>query len=96
MEMTMAETLTVEYRECVKCATMWKPIFSDFEDCPVCESPKSTQVAQVPEGLVAFNLTKEDLVTLSAICSYYKNTNAFPSQDGQRVAASVIERSRGY
>jgi hypothetical protein len=93
MEMTMADTLTVEYRECVKCATMWKPVVSDFEACPVCEAPKT---AQVPEGLVAFNLSKEDLTILASICSYYKNTNPFPSQDGQRVAASVIEWSRGY
>jgi len=89
----VADTLTVEYRECVKCATLWKPELHEYEDCPVCEAPKATQV---PEGLVAFNLTREDLTTLAAICSYYKNTNPYPGKDSQRVAANVIERARGY
>jgi len=87
----MVESVTVEFRECVKCGTLWKPV-NTMEDCPVCEAPK----AQLPEGMVAINLSKEDLTTLAAICSYWKHTNPFPSKDGQRVAVSVIERSRGY
>jgi hypothetical protein len=93
MEITVVDVVTVEYRECVKCATTWGPVRGETpEECPVCETLK----AAIPEGLIAFNLSKEDLVNLAAICSYWKNTNAFPSQSGQRVAAIVIERSRGY
>lgn len=88
----MASSITVEYRECVLCATLWRPDTAS-DTCPVCEAPKATQV---PEGLVAFNLTREDLTTLAAICSYYKNTNPYPGKDSQRVAANVIERARGY
>lgn len=53
-------------------------------------------VAAVPEGMAPVNFSKADLIALASICSYYKNTNPFPSKDCQRVAASVIERSRGY
>ena len=47
-------------------------------------------------GRIALSLTPEELMELSAICSYYKNTNQYPSPYGQRVAAYVIERNRGY
>ena len=58
---------------------------------------KSTEpVVVLPEGRIALSLTPEELMELSAICSYYKNTNQYPSPDGQRVAAYVIERNRGY
>jgi hypothetical protein len=58
---------------------------------------KSTEpVVVLPEGRIALSLTPEELMELSAICSYYKNTQPFPSKDAQRVAASVIERARGY
>lgn len=59
-------------------------------------SPTVEPEVVVPEGLVPLNLTPEELTDLAAICSYYKNTNAYPSSGCQRVAAKVIERHRGY
>ena len=50
----------------------------------------------LPEGRIALSLTPEELMELSAICSYYKNTKQFTSALGQKVAAKVIERNRGY
>lgn len=56
-----------------------------------------SEAPEVPEGLISLNLSRDELTELSAICSYYKNTNPYPSQAAQRVAAHVIERNRrGY
>ena len=87
-------TVPDNFRECVKCATVWRA--DAGTDCPMCERFTATAMPTLPEGLIPLNMTKEDLVALASICSYWKNTNQFPSGDGQRIAASVIERSRGY
>jgi hypothetical protein len=57
---------------------------------------KPVEVTPIPEGFVQLNLSQEDLVQLATICSYYKNTNPHLSPRSQRIAAHVIERSRGY